>query len=258
MESKYIIINAPFVDWETKLLTNNKILYVNNKNKNKINIENYKIIAISVENYKLYNNLPNNIFNNNLENINILNNKSMFYEYGRNNFIEHIPEIYYLNYGNFTYINNPKTITNMIYKPNLACGSTGIKIINRLCRISNASITKYITHTMHYVGHFLVMNGQIINKVYFKSTNKPNEIKYGRIKNYEVEEKLTFGDNSVLADDSIFNKIFGLLNYSGFADSDFIEVDNKIIIFEINPRPGGSLIFNDEYFNKFLDNIINL
>ena len=32
MESKFIMINAPLVNLEAKLFTNNKILYMNNKN----------------------------------------------------------------------------------------------------------------------------------------------------------------------------------------------------------------------------------
>ena len=104
MEYKYIIIDAPFDDWKPILLNNNKILYIDSK-KNKININEYRIIPISVQNYKLYNNLSNNIFPNSLANINLLNNKSMFYNYMKNNFIDYIPEIYYLNYDNYTYIN---------------------------------------------------------------------------------------------------------------------------------------------------------
>ena len=153
----------------------------------------------------------------------------------------------------------------MIYKPNTSFGGHGIKIINKLNKLNkykNASITKYIEHTKHYVGHFLVIKGIIINRIYFNSINKIHEIKYGRIKNYQIEEKITCANNNIdstnnYCDDSIFDKIFYNLNYSGFADSDFIQVNNKIIIFEINPRPGGSLIFNNEYFNKFLDSIIS-
>jgi predicted ATP-grasp superfamily ATP-dependent carboligase len=50
--------------------------------------------------------------------------------------------------------------------------------------------------------------------------------------------------------------IFDNLKYSGFACIDFTIKNSNIIIFEINPRPGGSLIYNKKYFDKFIDTII--
>ena len=60
------------------------------------------------------------------------------------------------------------------------------------------------------------------------------------------------------SDDIIFSCIFNDLNYSGFACADFTIHNNKIIIFEINPRPGGSLIHNEKYLNIFLDKLYTL
>lgn len=51
--------------------------------------------------------------------------------------------------------------------------------------------------------------------------------------------------------------IFDNLKYSGFACIDFTIKNENIIIFEINPRPGGSLIYNKKYFDKFIDTIIS-
>jgi hypothetical protein len=65
---------------------------------------------------------------------------------------------------------------------------------------------------------------------------------------YKITEKL-------VVDDSIFEKIFNDLNYSGFACPDFIIYNEKITIFEINPRPGGSLVANITYLNLFLDTL---
>lgn len=61
-----------------------------------------------------------------------------------------------------------------------------------------------------------------------------------------------------MQNDNIFNKIFKKLDYSGFACANFIINSNKILIFEINPRIGGSLIHNKEYFMKFLNKLYNL
>ena len=50
----------------------------------------------------------------------------------------------------------------------------------------------------------------------------------GRTINYTILPEL-------LVDDSIFNKKISNLSYSGFADCDFTIVNDRIIIFEINP-----------------------
>jgi predicted ATP-grasp superfamily ATP-dependent carboligase len=81
------------------------------------------------------------------------------------------------------------------------------------------------------------MNGKIIDKVYFYNTNNDkNLIKKGKIIDYQITEELS--------DDLIFNLIFDNLKYSGFACIDFTIKNNNIFIFEINPRPGGSLIYS--------------
>ena len=56
----------------------------------------------------------------------------------------------------------------------------------------------------------------------------------------------------------IVDQIFKDLNYSGFAVCDFIIVNDRIVIFEINPRPGGSLIHNEKYLNIFLDKLLEI
>jgi predicted ATP-grasp superfamily ATP-dependent carboligase len=141
----------------------------------------------------------------------------------------------------------------LIIKSNKGYAGENIKIIynidyNNLPK--NSIITKYIEHNVYYVGHFLILNGKVIDKVYFYNTNDDkNLIKKGKIIDYKVTEKL-------LLDDSLFNMIFDNLKYSGFACIDFTIKNDNIIIFEINPRPGGSLIYNKKYFDKFIDTII--
>ena len=138
-------------------------------------------------------------------------------------------------------------------KPNKGSGGANIKIINNIDYNNlpkNSTITKYIEHDIYYVGHFLILNGKIIDKVYFYNTNNDkNLIKKGKIIDYKVTEELSL-------DDSIFDMIFDNLKYSGFACIDFTIKNSNIIIFEINPRPGGSLIYNKKYFDKFIDTII--
>ena len=252
--NNYCIINSPFPDWKKNLQKNNKITYFDNIIN--IDISNYKIIAIAIEDYKLYYNLENNIFNNDLHNIEILNNKSLFGNYMKEKFIEYIPIIYYYNYNDNTYINKPFENILLIIKPNIGCASYGIELgYNIFDKFTqNCIISKYIPHTIYYSGHFLVLNGIIIKKVYFYA-NKPNKqlIIKGMITNYEITDNL---NDKLNIDDTIFDKIFIDLKYSGFACVDFIISNNNIIIFEINPRPGGSLIHNNEYFNIFIDTLI--
>lgn len=256
MPKKFLILNATWRDWENKFRSNDKIKYINTKEDNEeYDINDYYVLCMKFSDYNKYRYLPNNIFNNNLDTIDMLNNKTLFYKYMMKQFLQHIPEIYYYNYGNDTYdpiIHNTKN-TKMILKPNLGYNGGGIKIIPSLIRLSydemqNTTVSKYIEHNEHYVGQFLVMNGKIITKVYFKAGNDANHIKIGEIHHYMVIETLDF-------DDSVYDKIFKELNYSGFAHSDFINVDNTLVMFEINPWIGSCLIRNTEYFTKFINKL---
>jgi predicted ATP-grasp superfamily ATP-dependent carboligase len=250
---KLLIINIPFQDWIKYIKKCNKCICINDKDIKNYNTSEYKIIPICVNDYIKYNNFENNIFKNSIENIEILNNKSKFGKFMLDKYIEHIPAIYYYNFENETFFNNTLLKKKLILKPNEMCGGSGIKIISRFNnKETNCIIQEYISHNKYYVGHFLILNGIIYNKIYFSSNYKyNNRIKKGAIINYKIENELDI-------DDSIFYKIFNDLNYSGFADSDFIIVNNKIIIFEINPRPGGSLIKNEKYFNIFIDKLLTL
>jgi predicted ATP-grasp superfamily ATP-dependent carboligase len=214
----------------------------------------YKIIPICVEDFITYNHIENNVFKNDYNNIEILNNKSKFGKYLLEYYPQNVPPIYYYNFGSETYINNNlPSNQKLILKPNVAFAAQGIRIIyGFIPNIKEHIIQKYIDHTEYLVGHFLVLNGIIYEKVYFISQHKYNNgIKVGKIINYTVRHTINI-------DDSIFSKIFKNLNYSGFADADFIIHNDNIIIFEINPRPGGSLIFNSHYLNIFFEKLIEL
>ena len=170
-------------------------------------------------------------------------------------FYKYIPKTYYYNFDNETYIND-SFINNknekLIQKDNYGNSANNIKIIYDIeLNFKNHIIQKYIEHKEYYVGHFLVLNGIILNKIYFYSNNKnENGILKGAIQNYQIKNNIK-GDN-------IFNKIFKKLDFSGFACADFIINNNNILIFEINPRIGGSLIHDKEYFIKFLNKLYNL
>jgi predicted ATP-grasp superfamily ATP-dependent carboligase len=135
------------------------------------------------------------------------------------------------------------------------CGGAAVSIVQYLEKSypHDTIITDYIDHIEFYVGHFIVNNGTILDSIYFvENTNgvknfilrqliKPNII----LERNELKEQCE--------DVLIFDNIFKTTSYSGFACADFVIKNNKIIIFEINPRAGGSLISHPQYCNRFFN-----
>lgn len=306
------IINDYFLEWNKDILKlsdteNIKILstkqdildILDNINNKIINVDDL-ILPLSYNSYQLFNNCKNTVFHNNLDNIDIFENKSKFAEYMNNKFKNHIPETVYYSYDdkiyNFTleykYKYNLSKNETYIYKPALSFGGIGIKLLNykpdtiisycvksphllhlikkpirnnlnpqidteRLLKNFNVDygknclIQKYIEHTEYYSGHFLVLNGKIIKKIYFKANNNDKHlIKKGAITDYEILDKLD-------CDDTCFDLIMLDLNISLFICVDFTIIDKNIIIFEINCRLGGSLVRNNEMFKMFFNELMS-
>lgn len=243
MNNKLIIVSIPFSDWEESL-TNQEHLLIR---KNQIHGKN--ILPISTSDYFL----SHSIFKNTKETISILSNKSMFGKFMLTYFPTFIPRIYYYNFLDETFLSPESPDTKLIQKPNLGSGGNGITIVDKIdMPLKGYIISEYIEHTKYYAGHFLVQNGKIYDKTFFCSSySYPNGIKKGRIIEYTSSDSLP-------VDDSIFSNIFEKLSYSGFADSDFTIVEDRIVIFEINPRPGGSLIHNKVYLSRFIDTAYRL
>jgi predicted ATP-grasp superfamily ATP-dependent carboligase len=247
---KFLVLNVFAPDWLIPIKNNSMIIYINENKLNNYDDENYKILPITTIDFKKYNNHHKCIFKNNIDNIDILDNKSKFSKYMMNNFINNISKIYYYNFNDETYINNDTNNRPLIKKNNYSFAGFGIMIMDKINKIKNIVISEYINHTSYFVGHFIVLNGIILDKIYFFSNIMPEcKILKGNITNYIIYENLN-------VDESIFNNIFNNLNYCGFACCDFIIVNDIIKIFEINPRIGGSLINNDVCFNKFLNKIL--
>lgn len=241
----FIISQVPFKDWIPHMTRNKKIIVVDNVEKvSHIG----RLLPLSVENYTLFNRFHNNVFPNNMKSVNILDDKSRFAEFMKKHFQDHAPYVLYYNYDNVEYLSETMPcIHKFILKPNKGFAGGGIHIINDLKkRKKHHVVQEYIEHNVAYVGHFLILHGRVLKKVYFYSSHNKNEIKRGPIRRYQITETLDF-------DDSIFNDIFRHLNYSGFACPEFIFVNDRIVIFEINPRPGGSLVQNHLYFDIFID-----
>ncbi len=235
-----IVLKPKFNDWVKIFQDNKQLLYTEKLDKiNKVD----NFIPSTIE--QTYH--TRSIFKNDSTSISILNNKSIFAEFMMNNFPSFIPRCCYYNYSNKTYKSD--MAKKMILKPNISDSGIGIKIINSFEHLQNSVISEYLDHTEYITGHFLTKNGVILHKTYFVAQNNQiNFVKKGKITNYKIFEKLAI-------DDSIFNKIFEKLNFSGISCSDFIIKNNSIIIFEINPRIGGSLVHDNTIFNTFLTKI---
>ena len=91
MTNKFCIVGSPFPDWKPLIKQNKKIKFFTLYDIIKLDLNKYKIISISMNNYNSFNNLKNNIFNNNLNNIDLLDNKSKFSEYMISNYKNNYP-----------------------------------------------------------------------------------------------------------------------------------------------------------------------
>jgi predicted ATP-grasp superfamily ATP-dependent carboligase len=195
------------------------------------------------------------------DNTELLHNKSRFAEFMMKNFPDTAPECYYYSYDRVKYISPPKTSTLMIQKPSSGHGGRNINIITEFdvsTLNENIVITKYHPHNTYYTSHFLVKNGSILKEVHFSSMNdEPHFIKRGSIQNYSIHFDLKDVTNDNNPDGNIFSRIFATLEYCGFACIDFTIEDGRVIIFEINPRIGGSLVRNTAILNEFLQVLVS-
>lgn len=163
----------------------------------------------------------------------LLNNKNLFTKFMLDNYIDYIPEIYYLDN-----IKIKDTEYPAIYKPTYSTNGINMIIIynnNDFSKLKNHNnIQKFVDNEYEYSAHLLCINGKIINnkiirfkyeKYNIKKTNFPND--YENVEDFNIE---------------IFAKIMHNLNYSGGVciDFKFDEKNKKMYIFEINPRFGGS------------------
>lgn len=151
--------------------------------------------------------------------------------------------------------------TSFIEKPYSSFSGNGIKVISRAAAqlivdqgTKDVVISEYVDHERYWVGHFLVLEGKILYRVYFTANMRApakRDIKRGPIKDYTVDESPSF-------DEGVFSDIFQKVSYSGITSIDFTvgTCPPVPIIFEINTRPGGSLIKNTKYFIQMLDALI--
>jgi glutathione synthase/RimK-type ligase-like ATP-grasp enzyme len=225
------------------------------------NIDNYKIInyIVAKNNIKLIIPITINqhIYLNNhksliccktlINSINTLlicNNKYEFSEYMNKNFSDNIPKTYNIN----------NILLPAIIKPILTNSGKGCKLILTQKNIQNLNnnlsiknklnnneyiIQEYIDDVDLYSGHFLIINGIIKFDKYYIEQFKGNFISKGKMNNYK----------KCIIDKShryVFEELFNKLKYNGFACADFKIKNNKLKIFEINPRLGGTIIYDND------------
>lgn len=255
-QNKYYVINCFFPNWRQCIPKYTDVKYVARQYKIP-NRPDHKIILLDLNDRMSYGWSDNAIFKMDNSNVEILNNKCLFAKYMMEHFPENIPATISIRTQSIDYLNsNDSTKMNrkMIEKDAVNYAGRGISIIKTLKeRRINTVVSDYIDHNEYYSGHFLIYKGEILKNIFFRgSTTDPNLIRRGPITTYKVVEP-----NEMQADISVFEKLFKDLNYSGFACPEFTIVDNKIVMFEINPRPGGSLIANEKYCKEFFQEIIN-
>jgi carbamoylphosphate synthase large subunit len=102
-----------------------------------------------------------------------------------------------------------------------------------------------------YCAHLFVVDGKIISWIYYHQLDKadPFHILKGALVKYEVITDHEF----IKHGNSIFSSILAALNFTGFCNFDYRIRDNKIYIFEINPRYGSSMIRHHVNFGKMLN-----
>jgi predicted ATP-grasp superfamily ATP-dependent carboligase len=245
---KLYIINAPFDNWKFHLYNNFYVKYIENYH-DLDKSSDYKIIPICQNDFVRYTS-KELLFTNDTTIVNILNNKGLFAKFMMQYFNEYIPKTIYFNVNDKEIYDSKITLQKMIQKPTLGYASQNTKIINEITKNKNIVVSECIIHDVIYVGHFLFVNNTLIDKIYFYKNINKNCIYKGLIRQYKV-------CNELFCDDGIFIEIFKKLGYSGFSCIDFTICNNKIYIFEINPRIGGSLIFNIKYLNKFLYSLVS-
>jgi carbamoylphosphate synthase large subunit len=165
---------------------------------------------------------------------NLLDNKNSFTEYMLKNYINYIPDIYYLNNIKLKDIEFPA-----ISKPIYSTNGSNMKIImnnDDFINLNNNhnNIQKYIESEYEYGGYFLCIDGIIIKWKIIRFKYKKFNIKKSNFpRNFENIKNISI---------DIFNNIIQNLNYSGGMCINFKinECNNIIYIFEINPRFGGS------------------
>lgn len=197
---------------------------------------------------------------NNIKAIKLLNNKidfSVFME--ENKFNEYIPTTFWRKQRKIQVKCQPLRYP-CIFKFAEKYGGDGAMVIKSVYDIhliyenyDNYIIQEYISSSNEYSGNFYIANDIIKYAIFYMMTNNNKyHIQCGKMEKYTKIK-----DNGLDFCLDIFTEIFKKLNYNGCACVDFKIYNNKLKIFEINPRFGGTLINNKDDLNKLITSCIN-
>lgn len=176
--------------------------------------------------------------------VELLHNKCLFTQFMLENFNEYIPDVYFLNGEKIKDIEYP-----VIFKPEYSTNGLHMKIYNNKNELNCININdkiiiqKYINYNDEYGAFLLCINGKIVNWKVIKH----------RYHNYHIK-RANFPKNYINVptfDIKIFEKIISKINYTGGMCIDFKynKITNKVYIFEMNPRFGGSAFTNNFIYN---------
>jgi carbamoylphosphate synthase large subunit len=171
--------------------------------------------------------------------LNTFNNKDLFYKFlERNGLKEYFPKLL-----NIT--SNTPEFPFIMKRLDLYAG-VGIALIwdqeryewalnNHRFKDQEYLVQEYIEGDVEYVTQVMCKDGEILWNVTFEGpVPKDGKVNMGPF----AENKIVTMEPEVL---DVFRKIFNLANYSGPANVNFKLRDGKPIIFESNPRFGGSM-----------------
>jgi len=190
-----------------------------------------------------------------LDNVKIFNNKAVFSIYCIDNNLGDIVPITYVICveGNRYGINDLKYPN--ILKPSESYAGTDIVVFGNEVKDFKIKQQNYIIQEfilgVDHVGMFYVKDGKIIVSYYYCDDAKRSDIyiTQGKILNPKRRDDLRIHNN-------LFERLFIPMNYTGFATVDFrITPDDKIKIFEVNPRLGGTILASGE-LNDFIYGIM--
>ena len=173
----------------------------------------------------------------NLSIIYCFSNKDSFDKYIiSNNLQSFIPKRYYFN----DYSENI-----VIVKPNCGGNSEGMylsKVKDLDSSIFKTHVVQeYIKSEVEYTGNLVVDNGKIIYSfAYYRDYGDRNYIKHD---NEDQTVQITTGISPNF--EKQIESMLLPVKYSGPCNVDFKIVDDRVVVFEINPRFGGSLFFEN-------------
>jgi len=202
------------------------------------------------------------ICNDNHNKIELLDDKCKFIKFMISNGMDNlIPKVYKMKSNSIDVPINEYDGSPVIYKHPITYAGGGSKICRTIEEIDAATIAsshdyiiqQYIVGDTEYGGHMFVKDGTIRYSIYYLIKNNSKfYIQYGRMFNYT--RVYDFNKDYEL----MIEKIFKLLNFTGFVCVDFKIIDGSIKIFEINPRFGGTLLNNNADFTEMINKVVSL